>query len=95
MEETVVSIHTTYDIAFLMVGPGRGFDKGRISLTNTQIAGSTNKKLSTEARALEPAMRNGSDGTRSLTCITWVVLLLPVHLVEQHLVAVPIFINAQ
>ena len=27
----------------------------------------------------------GSDGIRSLTCIKWIVLLLPTHLASQHL----------
>lgn len=30
--------------------------------------------------------RSGNDGTRSLTCITWVVVFLPKNIVEQCLV---------
>jgi len=44
------------------------------SLADKQIAGSTNKKLSTESRALEPAMRNGSDwfgGAFGHRCLVW------------------------
>ncbi len=53
------------------------------SLADKQIAGSTNKKLSTESRALEPAMRSGSDGSRALTCKKLVVIFLPKYVVKQ------------
>jgi hypothetical protein len=61
------------------------------SLADKQIAGSTNKKLSTESRALEPAMWNGSDGlggTSGHRCVVWIAhqktyALLINSLIEQ------------
>ena len=44
------------------------------SLADKQTAGSTSKQLSTESSALEPAMRNGSDGlgrTSGHRCAIW------------------------